>query len=143
MPLRSLMAYSYSLWHAGWRVKAYDERIFRRFLFAERKRAEHSRCGSLLVLVQPKLSSGGSNMAPMVAARIFLALADAVREVDFIGWYRQGRVAGAVLAQGPAAPADASRRVEERITEAVRHRLASSHDQVQIRVLALTRGRRQ
>jgi hypothetical protein len=144
MRLQSLMAYSYSLWHAGWRVNAYDERIFRHFLLAERRRAERSDWRSLLVLVQykpgPEVESG---LSPMVAVRIFLALAEVVREVDFIGWYRQGRVAGAVLAQGPGSPANASRRVEERIRHAVRDRLPTRHQELQVSVVALTRRKRQ
>jgi hypothetical protein len=144
MRLQSLMAYSYSLWHASWRVKAYDERIFRHFLLAERQRAVHSGSEGLLVLIQLKHSSGaGSNLSPMVAVRIFLALADCVRDVDVIGWHRQGRIAGAVMPQGPATPGNAAHRVEQRVWQGLRDRLPSRHTELQVRVLALSRRKRQ
>ena len=50
-----------------------------------------------------------------------------VREVDFVGWYRDGRVAGAVLAQGFEEPgADASCRIVERVTRVLSERVPRS-----------------
>jgi hypothetical protein len=38
-------------------------------------------------------------MGGMDAGNIFSGLTDSLRETDFLGWYRDGRVAGAVLTQ--------------------------------------------
>jgi hypothetical protein len=46
-----------------------------------------------------------------------------VREVDFVGWYREGHVAAAVLAQGDKASSDARQLIAERMRPALRERL--------------------
>jgi hypothetical protein len=62
-----------------------------------------------------------------------------VREVDFIGWYRSARVAGAVLAQGFDEPGvDAPRHIVERITRLLSERLPKSvAARLRIRVVRL------
>jgi hypothetical protein len=101
--------------------QAYNEEAFRYLLGIERNRVERSGRSSLLVLVnlrrQPDLST---YLTPGVAAKVFAGLSLGVREVDFVGWYRENRIAGAVLAQGPEMPGpDVSRRIGQRITELV------------------------
>jgi hypothetical protein len=104
------------LWHA------YNEEAFRHLLAIERRRIAHSQRSFLLVLVnvrkQPRVRS---RITPAVAAAIFSGLSGSVREVDFIGWFREGRAAGAVLTQGADHPtAEVAREIGQRITETLR-----------------------
>ena len=41
-----------------------------------------------------------AKLTDATAAALFRGLGASVREVDFVGWYREGQVAAAVLAQG-------------------------------------------
>jgi hypothetical protein len=104
---------------------AYNEEAFRHLLAVERRRIAHSRRSFLLVLVtvrkQPRMRS---RIAPAAAAAVFSGLCASVREVDFTGWFRAGRVAGAVLTQGADHPtADVTREIGQRITETLRAHL--------------------
>jgi hypothetical protein len=105
--------------------QAYNEHAFRYFLGIERNRSERSRRSSLLVLVNLRRhSESGSHIAPSVAAKIFAGLSRCVREVDFVGWHRENRIAGAVLAQGSDAPdPDVTRRISQRVTDMVAEQL--------------------
>jgi hypothetical protein len=99
--------------------QAYNEEAFRYFLAIERKRAERSRRSFFLLLVSLRKVPGMSGrIPPVVAARIFSGLWLCVREVDFIGWFREDLVAGAVLTQGAqsSTPGVASR-LGQRITD--------------------------
>jgi hypothetical protein len=120
--------------------QAYNEEAFRYFLAVERKRAGRSRRSFLLLLVSIKKRSGVSGpIRPVVATSIFSGLWLGVREVDFIGWFREGRVAGAVLTQGadPLAP-DVARRISQRLTETLRVRVtADVARRLRVRVLQL------
>jgi hypothetical protein len=120
--------------------QAYNEEAFRYFLAVERKRAASSRRSFLLLLVSIKKRSGVSGpIRPVVATGIFSGLWLGVREVDFIGWFREGRVAGAVLTQGadPIAP-DVARRICQRLTETLRRRVpAHVARRLHVRVLQL------
>ena len=101
---------------------AHNEEAFRYLLAVERKRASRGRRSLLLLLINlKKLPSASNHIPPAVADSIFSSLWLSVREVDFIGWFREARVAGAVLAQGGHSPeADVARRVGQRITETLR-----------------------
>jgi hypothetical protein len=83
--------------------QAYDEEAFRYFLAIERKRSERSRRPLLVALVdlteQPNASV---RIDPIFGPKLFSGLWRCLRETDFVGWYRDERVAGAVLTQ----PAD-------------------------------------
>jgi hypothetical protein len=105
--------------------QAYNEDAFRYFLGIERNRGERSLRSSLLVLVNLRKDSDLSpQMSPSVAAKIFAGLSLCVREVDFVGWHRENRVAGAVLAQGSDLPdPEVSRRISQRISEVVGEQL--------------------
>jgi hypothetical protein len=125
--------------------QAYNEEAFRHFLAIERKRAERSGRSLLLLLVDLKTERDGrAGVAPSVAPKLFSALHACVREIDFIGWYRGGRVVGAVLTQGAEAPApDESRRIGERVAEVLHERLPSHIGRrIQVRVLQLRAGRK-
>jgi hypothetical protein len=56
----------------------------------------------------------------LASQHLLSALALCVRETDFIGWYHEGRVAGAVLTQhADAADADIPGTVRQRIAKAL------------------------
>ena len=99
--------------------QTYNEEAFRYFLALERKRSEQSHRSFLLLLVNVKKQPGMSNrIPPAIAASLFSGLGLSVREVDFIGWFREERVAGAVLTQGAHSPEnDASAGIGQRIIE--------------------------
>jgi hypothetical protein len=122
--------------------QAYNEQAFRHFLAIERKRAERASRPFLLLLVSLRPEPGVSAaIDARAAARLFSGLALSVREVDFIGWYRQERVAGAVLTQGfgSMAPTAVSA-IGERVTQVLGRQLsARDARRLQVRVLQLSR----
>jgi|SRR5579872_1744319 len=78
----------------------YTEETFRFFLDIERKRAELSGRTFLLLLLDLRNESESGTAVDHEPARLMSsALAACVRETDFVGWYRTGRVLGAVLTQ--------------------------------------------
>src|SRR5499427_2010089 len=115
----------------------YNEEAFRYFLQIERKRANRSNSRFLLLLVDLKKDeqqSSGFDAATSV--KLFAAMLPCLRETDFIGWYRQGRVASAVLTQvGDTQGVEVSNLVASRIREAVGQNLPSSvSERLQVRV---------
>jgi hypothetical protein len=107
---------------------AYAEEAFQHFLAAERKRAERSGCLLLLLLVDLEGPPGVSaHIDRVIAAKLFSDLGRCLRETDFIGWYREERVAGAVLTElrdGP--PTEVARRVGQRVRGALGDGLPSN-----------------
>src|ERR1043166_1949489 len=93
----------------------YNEEAFRYLLAVERKRFERSNQHFVLVLAELEHGPEQTDrMDAAVSARIFAGLTRALRETDVIGWYREGRVAGAVLTHlGHASLADASRQTRQ------------------------------
>lgn len=83
----------------------------------------------------------GARISPKHAARLFPGLTVCVREVDFVGWYRQGRAIGAVLPQGhESARSDTLDEIAERVTRVLIEQLPSRiATRVQVRVLTLRR----
>jgi hypothetical protein len=112
---------------------AYNEEAFQYLLTVERKRFEHSSRPFVLMLVELEEHSGQTTrFEPELGARLFASLGRSLRDTDVIGWYRDGRIAGAVLTHlGDVSIADVSRQLAERITrtlrddlpEAIAHRL--------------------
>lgn len=97
--------------------RAYGEQAFRYFLGVERRRAERSGRPFLLLLLWPGREAGAS---ARIAARLFPMLWGCLRETDFVGWFREGRVIGAVLSQPLESVGDnAARLVRERVTAAL------------------------
>ena len=81
--------------------QAYNEAAFRYFLAADRSRAARSQRSVILVLASVRASAGPQcQLNQNTAVALFAGLAASVREVDFVGWFHEGRVAGAVLPQG-------------------------------------------
>lgn len=107
--------------------QAYNEQAFRYFLAIERKRSERSGRPLLLLLVDLKEQSGRSvRMDPMVALKLFSGLWLCLRETDFVGWYREERVAGAVLTElREGSRTEVSRLVSQRVSGVLRECLPS------------------
>jgi len=127
--------------------EAYNEEAFRYFLTVERRRAERAGRSMLLLLVELHGETAAEHLFDQsLSAKLFRAMTTCVREVDFIGWYRAGRIAGAVLAQGPDAPdSQASQLIGERVADVLAERLPLHvSKRLQVRVLQLhSRGRTQ
>jgi hypothetical protein len=78
--------------------EAYNEQAFHHFLAIERKRSEASARPFLLLLVEFEKHGGVAvPLDPEIASRLFTALAQSLRDTDVVGWYREHRIAGAVL----------------------------------------------
>lgn len=86
----------------------YEEAMFHHLLSIEQARVERSGRPFLLLLVDfirhddrlAALGAGSPLSIPAQAsARLFSSLGRCLRETDFVGWYRTGLVAGAVLTE--------------------------------------------
>lgn len=115
---------SYSGFSSGAAGQAYNQTAFRHLLAIERRRAARAGRPLLLVLVTLNNQANHNCLPDVTAAAIFLGLGETVREVDFVGWFREGLVAGAVLTQGGGAAAEPTRNVvAERVMRALRAHL--------------------
>jgi hypothetical protein len=141
--LESLLAYAPFQWSGGV-GQAYDEETFRHFLMLERQRARTSGRSFLLVLVSLKPHLGHTSEIPASAtAALFSGLGECVREVDFVGWYREGRMIGAVLTQGTEPPADALPAITSRVNKVIARRLPRRiTERLRVRVMQLRGGAR-
>ena len=130
---------AYSSFPSGHVAKAYNEAAFRYFLAVDWRRAKRSTRSLLLVLVTARLQPDGWVKLPdATAAAVFSALATCLREVDFIGWYRDRYVAGAVLPQGPNKSEDVRQRTEDRLVKVLRERLSPDwSERLRVRVIRL------
>jgi hypothetical protein len=120
--------------------QAYNEEAFHYFLEIERKRSDASKRPFLLMLIDFGKRPAPWSRADAIANKLFLALSRCLRETDFVGWYREGRVAGAVLTQhADAYMADVSEIVSRRIGgELEKHSLSNLTGCVQVRVYGLS-----
>jgi hypothetical protein len=109
------------------RGEAHTEEAFQHLLSIEFKRSERSRRPFLLLLLDLEEESGAnSEIPPQIALALFSGLARCLRETDFIGWYRKGRVVGVVLTQSRnALGAAVSHLVVQKVREALLHSLPS------------------
>jgi hypothetical protein len=104
--------------------QACNEEAFRHFLAIERKRSRRSGRSFLLLLVgQKKRRRFAGRVDAAVAGKLFACLWLSLRESDVIGWFREGRVAGALLAQPGEA---AGTNVADLVCEKVRRSLLES-----------------
>jgi hypothetical protein len=102
------------------RVDAYNEEAFRYLLRLERRRSERSRRPFLLILVDLQNEPEGDYTPPPGPDRLFASLCRALRESDVVGWYREERIAGAVLTgQGDPSWIDVAARITGRVTDAL------------------------
>src|SRR2546428_147455 len=107
--------------------QAYNEQAFQYLLAIERKRSERSGCPFLLLLIDLKEQEGASTrLDSMVANTLFSNLWFCLRETDFVGWYREEHVAGALLIElGNRRPTEVSRMIGERVRDRLYERLPS------------------
>jgi hypothetical protein len=118
--------------------QAYNEDAFWYFLEIERKRVDLTNRWFVLLMIDLK-SSTPAETEPQIdiatAHVLFSALALSLRETDFMGWLREGRVVGAVLTQGSATDPAGSELVAERVIATVSrelpHKLSS---RLQVRI---------
>ena len=106
----------------------YDEETFQYFVAIERARAERSshRIRLLVATLEP-VPGKPAPIPPASAARLFEGLRLSLRDTDVTGWYRQDRVAGAVLSASAGEAGDEmSSLIEQRVDEGLRQRLPSS-----------------
>ena len=126
--------------HAG-TGEAYNEAAFHYLLDLERKRSAISNRPFLVLLVEFSGRPGGtpSDIDPVAAGKLFSILARSLRETDFIGWYDEPRVAGAVLTQnGETDWDDVSEAVRRRVGEALEKHFPSNGPKgLQMRVYPL------
>jgi hypothetical protein len=117
-------------------ARAYHEDTFNYLLALEKRRCEVSKKPFLLMLVDFKRhSSIDSLIDSATAEKVFWALTNSLRETDFVGWYRKGRVAGAVLIQhGDTDEFDASEAVRRRVGTALEKQLAPETLSFQLRI---------
>jgi hypothetical protein len=103
----------------GRRGQAYNEEAFRYFLAIERKRSERSGRPVILLLVDVNdRPEARMPIDSMLARRLFSGLWRCLRDSDFVGWYREGRVAGAVLTESRNRPrTEVARLVSQRVRE--------------------------
>jgi hypothetical protein len=115
----------------------YNEAAFHYFLAADRVRAHRFRRSMLLVLISLRSSPGRSEyLTDASASRLFAGLAAGVREVDFVGWYRQDRIAGAVLPQGAATSSELRGLILARIVTSLKKSLpAEAAARLHVRVV--------
>lgn len=133
------MSPAYAGFPGGQSCQAYNESAFRYFLAVDRWRAERSHRSVILVLASLRQGPGrNALLSPTLAAAMFAGLADGVREVDFIGWHREGRIAGAVLAQGAYVPHELRRAVGDKIRAALEKALpANQANHLHVRAVRL------
>jgi hypothetical protein len=103
--------------------QAYNEEAFRYFLEIERKRAARAQRPVVLLLLDLRqLLSSGSPIDPLLAAKVFSGLWLCLRETDIVGWFREDRIAGAVLTQLDSSPGpNVSHAVRQRVSGAIRN----------------------
>ena len=105
----------------------YDEETFLYFMAIERARAERSNHPlRLLFATLESVPGQPTPIPPASAARLFEGLRMSLRETDVLGWYRQGRVAGAVLSErADRYGSDVSGVIQKRVGEGLRQQLPS------------------
>ena len=131
---------AYSQFRCGLSAYAYNESAFRHFLAIDRRRAERLSCSLLLVLVSFRQGdTGAAPISEATAAAVFASLGECVREADFIGWFREGRVPAAVLAEGSQVSIDTRDPAAQRIVQTLRKRLLPD-DALHLRVRVLRLG---
>jgi hypothetical protein len=104
------------------------EGAFRQCLLLERARSRRSGRQFLLVFIdmQAAVRDGGM-VRPAVARAVFTVVSSCLRETDLVGWYRAGRVLGAVLTElGDGLPCEVAVLISCRLRAALSTGLAST-----------------
>jgi hypothetical protein len=116
---------------------AYNQEVFRYFLASESKRSERSGRFCQIILVYGTDAQGRIvQMNSHVAKTVIAASSRSLRETDYIGWYRDGRIIGAVLTVlVQESMARVSTHLQSRLVETLRAELGIEEiSRLQIRV---------
>jgi hypothetical protein len=118
--------------------QAYNEAAFWYFLEIERKRTDLTNRWFVLLMIDLK-SSKPAETEPQIdvatAHALFSGLSLSLRETDFMGWLREGRVVGAVLTQGSATNPGGSELVAQRVIAMVDRELPHTlSSRLQVRI---------
>jgi len=103
----------------------YDQETFLHLLSIEQARAERAnqRVRLLLATLEP-VPGKPVEIPPSTAVKLFEALRVLLRDTDFMGWYRQSYVAGAVLSStANGADYETSALIEQRVRDGLRKHL--------------------
>lgn len=132
----------YTTFYGGAAGRAHNQAGFQHFLRVELQRARRSGHCLLLVLVGVRDHTGRSaKLPPVVAAKVFSALGSSVREIDFVGWFKEGRIAAAALVQRATPTADVRQHIAGRIMKTLDKERLGIDGLARVRVVPL-RGRR-
>ena len=121
--------------------EAYNEDAFHYFLGVEHRRAQAAGRPMLMLFLELEQQRGRTpRMKKAMARRLFSVLLRSLRETDFVGWYRDGEVIGAVLTQHAApSPIDLANVVRGRVTRSFAQELASDDVQrLRLRIYAVS-----
>jgi hypothetical protein len=115
----------------------YNEQAFRYLLFSESKRSERSSHAFNILLIYSTDKEGLIvQMDRDLADTVVKALFRSLRETDYIGWYREGRIVGGVLTvleQDSAV--EVSGRIQQRVMDILPAGVsAEENSRLQIRV---------
>ena len=101
---------------------AFNEEAFQYLLGVHRRRSQRSDRPFLLLLVDLQQHGGlGVRIDAAIAKKLFSGLCRVLREADVIGWYREEKIAGAVLSDlGTGCSVDVPRQIEQRVAAMIR-----------------------
>ena len=120
-------------------ARVYEEEAFRYLLDSESRRSERSgHCCQVLLVFRADAEGAVLPMEPAVAKMVVAVLSRTLRDTDYIGWYRDGRVVGGVLTLlGKDSSVDGSSRLRTNLTTIFQSKLGQQgHQPVQVRVYA-------
>jgi hypothetical protein len=122
--------------------QAYNEGAFRYFLQIERKRAARAGRPVLLLLLDLREQPDRTRIDPALASKLFDCLCRSLRETDVVGWYREDRVAAAVLTQvDGGVPPEVTTVIRQRVGNALREGFpADVARRLRVRVYQLRSG---
>jgi len=112
----------------------YNEEVFNRILVLERKRSERSKRPFMLMLLSLEMVPDGE-IGRSVRAKILSCLTSSKRDIDVLGWYRSGSVAGIIFTEIGKSNEGS---VYESITERIRSNLALNLEPDQIEKIDIT-----
>jgi PleD family two-component response regulator len=96
----------------------YNEKAFQSLLASESKRSERSGYSFNILLIYSTDKHGLTvQMDHDMADTVVTALSRTLRETDYIGWYREGRIVGGVLTVLGHSAVEVSVRIQQRLKE--------------------------
>jgi hypothetical protein len=108
--------------------RIYDEVTFRDLLAVERERSRRTGRPFVLLLIDSEAAVGAcAPWTSQLSRSVFSSLSRCLRETDFIGWYLDQRIAGAVLTElDDRSRADVAELVARRVRDVLRAAVQSS-----------------